>query len=112
MVGSPSRKTLQEPGFIDEVQQKALRLKQALAAVHDRHPDLVEEVRGRGLLTGLKLKVPPPDVMKSAATEKLLIAGAADNVVRLLPPLNITDTEIEDAVNRLEKAATKVALNV
>ena len=110
-VGDAVLQTLQEPGFIDEVQQKALRLKQALAAVHDRHPDLVEEVRGRGLLTGLKLKVPPPDVMKSAATEKLLIAGAADNVVRLLPPLNVTDEEIAEAADRLSRALDRVAAN-
>jgi acetylornithine/N-succinyldiaminopimelate aminotransferase len=108
-VGDAVLRTLQEPGFIDEVQQKALRLKQALAAVHDRHPDLVEEVRGRGLLTGLKLKVPPPDVMKSAAAEKLLIAGAADNVVRLLPPLNVTDEEIAEAADRLSRALDRVA---
>ena len=110
-VGDAVLQTLLEPGFIDEVQQKALRLKQALAAVHDRHPDLVEEVRGRGLLTGLKLKVPPPDVMKSAATEKLLIAGAADNVVRLLPPLNVTDEEIAEAADRLSRALDRVAAN-
>jgi len=110
-VGDAVLRTLQEPGFIDEVQQKALRLKQALAAVHDRHPDLVEEVRGRGLLTGLKLKVPPPDVMKSAAAEKLLIAGAADNVVRLLPPLNVTDEEIAEAADRLSRALDRVAAN-
>lgn len=110
-VGDAVLQTLQEPGFIDEVQQKALRLKQALAAVHDRHPDLVEEVRGRGLLTGLKLKAPPPDVMKSAAAEKLLIAGAADNVVRLLPPLNVTDEEIAEAADRLSRALDRVAAN-
>jgi acetylornithine/N-succinyldiaminopimelate aminotransferase len=110
-VGDAVLRALQEPGFIDDVQQKALRLKQALAAVHDSHPELVEEVRGRGLLTGLKLKIPPADVIKSAAAEKLLLAGAADNVVRLLPPLNVTDEEIAEAADRLSRALDRVAAN-
>ncbi len=55
-----------EPGFLEAVQQKTLRLKQALAAVKDAHPDLVEEVRGQGLLTGIKVKVPPAEVVKAA----------------------------------------------
>jgi acetylornithine/N-succinyldiaminopimelate aminotransferase len=86
-----------------------LRLKQALAAVQDRHPELIEEVRGQGLLTGVKLNVPMADVVKAAAAEKLLIVGAGGNVVRLLPPLNVADEEIADAVDRLARALDRVA---
>jgi acetylornithine/N-succinyldiaminopimelate aminotransferase len=98
-----------EPGFLDAVRHKTLRLKQALAAVHDRHPDLVEEVRGEGLLAGLKLKVPVGDVIKAAVEEQLLVAGASGNVVRLLPPLNVADEEIADAADRLSRALDRVA---
>ena len=98
-----------EPGFLDAVQQKTLRLKQALAAVMDSHPDLVEEVRGQGLLTGIKVKVAPADVVKAALVEKLLVAGASDNVVRLLPPLNVAEEEIADAAHRLSRALDRVA---
>jgi acetylornithine/N-succinyldiaminopimelate aminotransferase len=69
-----------------------------------------EEVRGMGLMLGLKCKAPNTDIVQAGYSENLLTVPAADNVIRLLPPLNITDTEIEDAVSRLEKAATRVAL--
>jgi acetylornithine/N-succinyldiaminopimelate aminotransferase len=108
-VGNAVLDAVLEPGFLEAVRQKTLRLKQALAAVQDRHPELIEEVRGQGLLTGVKLKVPMADVVKAAAAEKLLIVGAAGNVVRLLPPLNIADEEIADAVDRLSRALDRVA---
>jgi len=108
-VGNAVLDAVLEPGFLEAVQQKTLRLKQALAAVQDRHPELIEEVRGQGLLTGLKLKVPMADVVKAAAAEQLLVVGAGGNVVRLLPPLNIADDEIADAVDRLSRALDRVA---
>ena len=98
-----------EPGFIEGVQQKALRMKQALASIKDSHPDLVEEVRGQGLLTGIKVKVQPADVVKAAIAEKLLVVGASDNVVRLLPPLNIADEEIAEAAQRLSRALDRLS---
>jgi acetylornithine/N-succinyldiaminopimelate aminotransferase len=107
-VGNAVLDAVLEPGFLDEVRQKTLRLKQSLAAVKDRHPDLVEDVRGEGLLTGLKLKVPPPDVVKAALAERLLIAGASGNVIRLLPPLNVADEEIVEATERLSRALASV----
>ena len=88
---------------------RMIDLKQALAAVHDRHPDLIEDVRGEGLLTGLKVKVPMADVIKAAIAEKLLVAGASGNVVRLLPPLNVADEEITEAVDRLSRALDRLA---
>jgi acetylornithine/N-succinyldiaminopimelate aminotransferase len=91
------------------VQQKTLRLKQALAAVKDSHPGLVEEVRGQGLLAGIKVKVAPAVVVMAAIGEKLLLAGASDNVVRLLPPLNIADEEIAEAMQRLSRALDRVS---
>ena len=98
-----------EPGFLEAVQQKALRMKQALAAIRDSHPALVEEVRGQGLLTGIKVKVAPAEVVKAALGEKLLVAGASDNVVRLLPPLNVTDEEIAEAAQRLSRALDRLS---
>ncbi len=108
-VGNAVLDTVLDPGFLDSVRKKALRMKQALAAVHDEHPDLVEDVRGKGLLMGIKLKVPPADVVKAAIAEKLLLAGAAGNVVRLLPPLNATEEEIAEAAIRLSRALSHIA---
>ena len=108
-VGNAVLDAVLEPGFLDGVRTKALRLKQALAAVLDEHPELIEEVRGKGLLMGVKLKVPTADLVQAAYAEKLLIAAAGDNVVRLLPPLNVADDEIAEAVNRLSRALARLA---
>ena len=85
-----------------------LRLKQALARVKDENPDVVEEVRGSGLLVGIKVKPPMGDVVSACMEEKLLTVGAGENVVRLLPPLNVTEEEITEAVQRLSKALKRV----
>jgi acetylornithine/N-succinyldiaminopimelate aminotransferase len=108
-VGKAVLTAVLEPGFLDEVQRKTLRLKQALARLKDTYPDIVLEVRGQGLLAGLRLKPPVADLVKAAMTEKLLLVGAGDNVVRLLPPLNISDDEISEAAERLSRALAKLA---
>jgi acetylornithine/N-succinyldiaminopimelate aminotransferase len=100
-----------EGEFLDGVRQLALRFKQGLAGIKDTFPEIVEEVRGDGLLMGLKLKagVSPGDVVEAAFGEKLLLVGAADNTVRLLPPLNVTDGEVADGVARLQRALGSIA---
>ncbi len=108
-VGYAVLETVLEPGFLDGVRQKALRMKQALAAVQDEHAGLIEDVRGRGLLMGMKLKVPAADLVKAAIAEKLLLAGAGGNVVRLLPPLNVADEEVAEATGRLSRALSRIA---
>ncbi len=101
--------TVLEPGFLDAVQQRTLRLKQGLAELQDNFPDIVVEARGQGLLAGLKVKPPAADVVKAAMNEKLLLVGAADNTVRILPPLNVSDEEIADALARLARAFAALA---
>ena len=96
-------------GFIDEVAAKGARCKQALTALQTRRPDVVAEVRGEGLMLGLKLHVPPADFAAAGREERVLVIPAADNVVRLLPPLVISDAEITEAVHRLEAACVRVA---
>jgi acetylornithine/N-succinyldiaminopimelate aminotransferase len=100
-----------KPGFFDHVQRMSLLLKQKLASVIDRHPDVVSEVRGEGLLIGIKAVVPSGDLVAALRNEKLLTVGAGDNVVRFLPPLIVTEAEIEDSVARLERACTAVSGN-
>jgi acetylornithine/N-succinyldiaminopimelate aminotransferase len=97
------------PGFFDHVQKMSLLLKQKLASVIDRHPDIVSEVRGEGLLIGIKAVVPSGDLVAALRDEKLLTVGAGDNVVRFLPPLIVTEAEIEDSVVRLERACAAIA---
>ena len=70
---------------------------------------IIEEVRGEGLFLGLKLKPPVGDVQKACFKELLLVIPAGDNVLRLLPPLTLTDTEMATAFDRLTKAFSTIA---
>ncbi len=93
-------------GFLDRVARSGLLLKQKLAALRDRHPHVIEEIRGEGLMLGLKLGVPNTDFAAAARDAHLLVIPAGDNIVRLLPPLTIGETEIDEAVRRLDAAAS------
>jgi acetylornithine/N-succinyldiaminopimelate aminotransferase len=97
------------PGFIENVQRMSLLLKQKLAGVCDRYPDVVNEVRGEGLLVGLRAVVPAGDLSNAMRDEKLLTVAAGENVVRMLPPLIVTEAEITDAVGRIERACARFA---
>jgi acetylornithine/N-succinyldiaminopimelate aminotransferase len=89
------------PGFIENVARLGLLARQKLAELRDLHPRVVEEVRGEGLMIGLKLKVPPTDFAALARHRRLLTIPAGDGVVRLLPPLVISDDELSEGVRRL-----------
>lgn len=109
-VGNAVLDVVLAPGFLEAVQQKALRFKQELARIKDEHPDKVEEIRGSGLLMGVRLKpnVASADLVKAATAERFLTVGAGDNVVRLIPPLNVADGDIAEAASRLSKALQRV----
>jgi acetylornithine/N-succinyldiaminopimelate aminotransferase len=96
------------PGFLERVAKMELRLKQRLAAVRDEHGDLIEEVRGQGLMLGLKARVPNQELLKAFATERLLTVQAGDNVVRLLPPLTVGEAEIDLACTKIEAACLRL----
>jgi acetylornithine/N-succinyldiaminopimelate aminotransferase len=98
-----------KPGFFDHVQKMSLLLKQKLAALIDRYPKVLAEVRGEGLLIGLKAVVPSADLVNALRDQKLLTVGAGDNVVRFLPPLIVTETEIDEAVQRLDRACVALS---
>ncbi|MBV9590367.1 MAG: aspartate aminotransferase family protein [Hyphomicrobiales bacterium] len=96
------------PGFLQEVERKALLLKQRLAELKDRHPGVIAEIRGDGLLIGIRLETPNAEFANAARAEKLLVVPAADNTVRLLPPLTITDEDIGEVIRRLDAVACRV----
>lgn len=107
-VGNAVLDVVLAPGFLDHVRQTALRLRQSLAQLKDQHPQVIEEIRGEGLMLGLKLKTPNTDFVAQARAAGLLVVAAGDNVVRLLPPLIIGENEVAEAVARLDKAAGAV----
>ncbi len=96
-------------GFLRHVDDAGLRLRQSLAEVLDRHPDVLDEIRGQGLMLGVKTRVPPADFAAALRRERLLAIPAGDNVVRLLPPLIIDDGEIREAVRRIDAACAVVS---
>ena len=100
-----------EDGFLEAVALKALRFKQSLASLVDRFPDVFEGIRGTGLLLGLKCTATNSDVVNALYEERMLTVPAGDNVLRLLPPLNITDEEISISLQRLENAAETISSN-
>lgn len=91
-------------GFLANVRDTALYLKQKLAGLKDAHPTVIEDIRGEGLMIGVKAKVANTALQAAALNEKLLTIGAGDNVVRLLPPLVITRADVDEALAKLDRA--------
>lgn len=104
-VGNAVLDVILSDGFLDRVAHTGLVLKQKLASLRDRHPRVIEDVRGEGLMIGLKLGVPNTEFAAAAREANLLVIPAGDNVVRLIPPLIVTESDVEEAVRRLDAAA-------
>jgi acetylornithine/N-succinyldiaminopimelate aminotransferase len=107
-VGNAVLDEVTKPGFMDHVRKIALLFKQRLAEIKDRHPSVISEVRGEGLLMGLKSVVPNTELIDAFRAEKLLSVGAGDNVARLVPPLIVTEAEIGEAIARIDRACVAV----
>ncbi|WP_019998199.1 aspartate aminotransferase family protein [Aureimonas ureilytica] len=108
-VGNAVLDVVLSEGFLDDVRRNALLFKQSLASLTDRYPDVVSEVRGEGLLIGLKAVVPNTRLIEALRDHAMLAAPAGDNVVRFLPPLNVSESEIREAMNRLEAAVADLS---
>ena len=96
-------------GFLERVRRVSLVLKQKLAEIKDRYPTIIAELRGEGLLVGLRAAVPSAELVDELRAEKMITVAAGDNVVRLLPPLIVSDEEVAEAVRRLERACARLA---
>jgi len=92
-------------GFLDHVRQMASQMRQGLEGLKDSHPDVIDEIRGVGLMMGIKLRRSEPAALINALrAEHMLAVGAGDNVLRLLPPLVVKKQEISEALAKLDKA--------
>ncbi len=107
-VGNAVLDVVLEPGFLDHVRQVGLAFRQRLAELQDRYPSIVAEIRGDGLMLGLRCAVPNGDLVAAARERHLLVIAAGDNVVRLLPPLVISEAEAAEAVRRLDAACADI----
>ena len=108
-VGNAVMDTVNTPDFLADVNRKAGALRQKLEGLVAAHPDTFDSVRGQGLMMGIKCKATNTDIVQAGYDQHVLTVPAADNTIRLLPPLNITDEEIGEAVDRLDKAAAAAA---
>ncbi|WP_397542681.1 aspartate aminotransferase family protein [Roseovarius salis] len=97
-----------DEGFLAEVRRKSAVLRQGLDGLVAAHPGVFEEVRGRGLMLGLRCKPANTKVVEAGYESCVTTVPAAENVVRLLPPLTISDDEIAEAVTRLDAAASRI----
>jgi acetylornithine/N-succinyldiaminopimelate aminotransferase len=107
-VGNAVLDVMQADGFLDHVRRTGLLFKQRLAEIRDRHASVIAEVRGEGLLIGLRLLTPAAEMVDALRAEKMITVGAGDNVVRLLPPLIINEQEIAEAITRIDRACAQV----
>ncbi len=103
-VGLAAFGEISKPELLGNVNRVSGYLRQQLEGLKDAWPDMIEEIRGKGLLVGIKVKPNNREVMAAARDAGLLIAGGSDNCVRMLPPLNLTEAEAREAVGLLEKA--------
>jgi acetylornithine/N-succinyldiaminopimelate aminotransferase len=104
-VGNAALDMVLSPGFLEHVGKVANYLSQQLGALVAEHPAIFEGVRGQGLMLGLKMKIPNGDFIKAAREAGLIVLPAGDNVVRLLPPLTISEAEVREGVALMHQAA-------
>ena len=102
-VGCAAFDEIAKPETLQNVLDVAGYLGQQLQGLKDRYPDVIEEIRGKGLLIGVKVKPNNRELMAMARDQGLLIAGGGENCVRLLPPLNLTVDEAREAIERFER---------
>ena len=107
-VGNAVLDVVLEDGFLENIAARGLQLKQGLAAVADEFPDVIEGIRGEGLMIGIKCKVQNLRLLEALRDQKMLVVPAGENVLRLLPPLIVTEDEIREAVKRIHDAAAAV----
>ncbi|NEJ69378.1 acetylornithine/succinylornithine family transaminase [Rhizobium phaseoli] len=107
-VGSAVLDIILADGFLQHVGDVALVFRQGLASLKDRYPDVIEDIRGNGLLLGIKAAVPSAELLQAIRAAHLLGVPAGDNVIRLLPPLVVTAEEAREGLARIERAAESI----
>jgi acetylornithine/N-succinyldiaminopimelate aminotransferase len=111
-VGNAVLDLIEKPGFLKRVADASTLMRQKLARLKDETGGVIEEVRGTGLMLGLKCTVPNTDLVKALRERHMLAAAAGDNVVRLLPPLIVSDAEIDEAAGKIAAACAALAPQV
>ena len=108
-VGDAVLDIVAEPAFLENVQRLALLFKQRLAEVKDRHPAVIADIRGSGLLMGMRTIIPNTELQQELRDgQQMLTVTAGDNVVRMVPPLILTEADVGEAITRIDRACTAI----
>lgn len=101
-VGNAVLDRVSEEGFLDNVVEVGNHLMWSLRQLAQKYPELIVEVRGKGLMCGLKMAKPAPEAVAAFRDNFVITVGAGDNVVRLLPPLIVTKDDVDEAIRRMD----------
>ncbi len=99
---------INKPAFLSSVITKGSKLKDDLKSLVEKHPSVLESVRGVGLMLGVKSIGPNLELMTALRENKLLTVVAGENVVRILPPLNVSENELEEGVQKIDQVCSKI----
>ena len=108
-VGSTVLDVLFEKGFFDNVKKKGEYFDQGLKKIKKKYPKIIEEIRGAGLIKGLKMLVDNEEFIKKLMNHKMLTIKASENVIRLFPPLVVNNNELDEAINKIEKVCKEMS---
>ena len=101
---------ISDPAFLETTSAIAAALRSGLTALAHFHPSIIREVRGKGMLIGVALHPNNRALMAAARGERLLLAGGGDNIVRLLPPLNLSAREAEEVLRRFDATCAAMTM--
>ena len=105
-VASAAVEEMTKPEFLEHVRKMGVKLSQKLAWLADQHPTIIESIRGHALMVGIKTRIVNTELVEALRAEHLLTVGAGDNVVRLLPPLIIDEAQLDEAIEKLDRACS------
>ena len=105
-IGNTVFDIVSKKGFLNNVKKNSFYFHNELNKIKDKHPSIIKEVRGRGFLIGLQLHKNQNDFIKRLIDNKLLTIRAAENIVRILPPLNVKKSELNEALKIINKVCS------
>jgi len=110
-MGNAVLDTIENENILENVQKMSDKLRIGIMKLRQKYPDVIEMVRGLGLMMGIKIHAEPGDFVRAAFKNKLLLVGAGENTVRILPPLNIMAEDIDHAIELLDKTCQDILKN-
>jgi len=108
-VGNAVLDIIYSKDFLKNVEKKGEFFDQELKKIKNKYPKVIKEVRGRGLMKGIKMTVDNSEFMKKLMDNKMLTVKAEENVVRLFPPLTVANMELDEGISKIEKACKEMS---